>query len=240
MKGRDTQPLTAPIMTKHVLIITTIIVAVIAIGATATYITLRQGGEKVRRQEGVATTTEEPLVQPEEPITTKPIDISDRKTYRNEKYGFEFKFPEEGSLRAQSKPISPNKAWVTVRFPFNNPASDDRFTIWTKMLDVRVDDIAREKCEFPKTGSKVLINGVTFFLKDFVDHAMGGETNYHEVYSTYRNDLCFKIALFLGTRSVRVTTLDATLERDSALKKLAQEGEIDLLRQVLSTFRFIR
>lgn len=56
-------------MLKNTLIITIIIVVVIALGATATYITLRQGGEEVRQEQPVATLPgqpEEPGAQPEE------------------------------------------------------------------------------------------------------------------------------------------------------------------------------
>jgi hypothetical protein len=93
-------------MPKKTLIITVIIVAVIALGATAVYIVQKQEAGKVR-QKGVATTPEKPVVQPEEPTTTEPIDTSDWKTYRNEKYGLEFKYPrgwlvKEGKIPAPS------------------------------------------------------------------------------------------------------------------------------------------
>jgi len=95
-------------MPRHILIITAIIVATIAIGVTAAFLILRQGGEEVSRQAEVATTTEESVAQPEgtttpekpatqleEPTTTEPIDTSDWKVYRNEEYGFEIKYPRD-------------------------------------------------------------------------------------------------------------------------------------------------
>jgi hypothetical protein len=85
-------------MSKNIFIITAIIVAVIAIGATAIYITLRQEGEEMKPKQPVITPPkipEEPIVQPEEPTPTEPIDISDWKTYRNEEYGFEVKYPKD-------------------------------------------------------------------------------------------------------------------------------------------------
>lgn len=64
------------------LVITLLAIVIIVLGATAVYITQRQEGEKVKEQ----------------PVGTIPkapeIDISDWKTYRNEKYGFEIKYPK--------------------------------------------------------------------------------------------------------------------------------------------------
>jgi hypothetical protein len=84
-------------MPKKTLIITAIIVAVIALGATAVYIVQRQEAGKVR-QKGVATTPEKPVVQPEEPTTTGPIDTANWKVYRNKEYGFELKYPKEWEI----------------------------------------------------------------------------------------------------------------------------------------------
>jgi len=89
-------------MPKNTLIITALVVAVIVIGVTAVFTIQRQVSKEVKRREEVATTTErpivesqpeEPTVQPEEPTTTEPIDTSDWKVYRNEKYGYEVKYP---------------------------------------------------------------------------------------------------------------------------------------------------
>lgn len=59
-------------MLKNILIITAIIVTVIALGATATYITLRQGGEEVKEQP-VATVPEAPEKPPVQPPETPSI-----------------------------------------------------------------------------------------------------------------------------------------------------------------------
>jgi hypothetical protein len=96
-------------MPKKTLIITVIIVAVIALGATAVYIVQRQEAGKVKRPEEVTTIPSAPekpeaqpsetppitevTPQPETPTTTEPIDTSNWKVYRNEKYRFEVRYP---------------------------------------------------------------------------------------------------------------------------------------------------
>jgi hypothetical protein len=55
-------------MPKKILIITAIIVAVIGLGATAVYVTQKQGGKEVKKQEEVTTTTERQVIQPGKPI----------------------------------------------------------------------------------------------------------------------------------------------------------------------------
>jgi hypothetical protein len=71
------------------IVITLLVIAFIAVAGAATYITLRQKGEEVKTEQEVATI---PKV-PEEPTTTEPIDTSDWKTYRNEKYEYEIRYP---------------------------------------------------------------------------------------------------------------------------------------------------
>jgi hypothetical protein len=63
-------------------------VAIIAIGATAVYITQRQGSEEAKRQKEVTTTAKKPET-----------DTSDWKVYRNEVYGFEMKYPSDWKVQ---------------------------------------------------------------------------------------------------------------------------------------------
>jgi hypothetical protein len=119
-------------MLKKIGIITAIIVAIILIGLTAIYITQRQEGEEMRREERVATTPkvpEQPTIQPEEPVT-QPETPTDWKIYKGEKWGWMIKYPPElvglersdkdMGLRYYSDPKTPE--FIQFQSPFQDPS----------------------------------------------------------------------------------------------------------------------
>jgi hypothetical protein len=86
-------------MLKKTLIITAIIVAVIALGVTALYIAKRQVGKEAKKPEGTATGLGKRIVYPKDTVA---IDTSDWKIYRNEKYGFEVRYPNNWQISPYS------------------------------------------------------------------------------------------------------------------------------------------
>lgn len=90
-------------MSKKILIIASVIVGLIAVGATA-YVVLGQEGKEVEPDQPVVSGPEEPgeEIQPEEAATSKTIDTSDWKTYRNEVYGYEVGYPAHYTIQEDS------------------------------------------------------------------------------------------------------------------------------------------
>ena len=105
-------------MPRNILVITLLILALLALGVTSFYLTLKGKGERMEKEERVPTLPEEPVVESQEPTTTEAIDTSDWKTYRNEEWGFEVKYPpqvfnivveqDKVSLKEASPPILPD------------------------------------------------------------------------------------------------------------------------------------
>jgi hypothetical protein len=219
-------------MNKNILIITAIIVAVIGLivlGGVA-YIGLKsqKGVQEEMREEELPTAVipepaEEPVAQPEEPITEQPttpepIDTSDWKTYRNKKLGFEVKCPREywispisyGECVVIQGDIS-EKGWPQIEIchpntpPFNPPPGTD-LVEWLRKNFQQYDKIP----EKPNTE----IDGIPA-VKIYY-HGRPQAYNSYEIFLIKSNKL-FKISL---------------LDIDSKESR-------ELYDQILSTFKFL-
>ena len=82
-------------MPRNILIIFLLILALFALGVTTFYLTLKEKGERMEKEERVETLPEEPVVESQEPTTAEAIDTSDWKVYRDEELGIAFKYPKE-------------------------------------------------------------------------------------------------------------------------------------------------
>ena len=89
-------------MPRNILVITLLILALLALGATTFYLTLKEKSEKMEKEERVATLPEEPVVESQEPTTLEAIDTSDWKSYSG--YGISFKYPSHFKVESRKGP----------------------------------------------------------------------------------------------------------------------------------------
>lgn len=107
-------------MPKKIAIIALLVIAIIAVAGAATYIVQQRqekGAERVR--------------QVEEPVATLPkipeIDTSDWKVYRNEKYGFEVRYPREWQINIQSS----EGAFLKIPHVYATPEFEEyHYIVW--------------------------------------------------------------------------------------------------------------
>jgi hypothetical protein len=164
------------------------------------------------------------------------------KTYRNEKYGFEVKYPSEFKIIRDEKfiegsvlnSIGLNNRLVFIRqsksFPQFNSGIENIFAITLN------DDNNPNKCfsayEILLT-EKVNING-TIFNRGSRDGAAAGTHIFSEIYRTIKNNKCVEVSLNF------ISSSDWNTEGALKIEEKERKSGIDILNKMLSTFKFIR
>ncbi|RSN76249.1 hypothetical protein D6D85_04675 [Candidatus Methanodesulfokora washburnensis] len=181
---------------------------------------------------------EEPKKEmPKEPAPTEleEVDVSDWKTYTNEEYGFEVKYPKDSKVGKVGKSI-------VIDLPLT-PGTN----LTGKYLKIFIDNKNREECSDPAPeytrapgtleelkSERVIFNKVVFYKKEVGDCGMGSciITQY---FSTYHNDYCFHLTFELYYSGVIYTP-----DYKGPLKEFDEIKEKETFNKMLSTFRFFK
>jgi hypothetical protein len=232
-----------------------LVIIVITIVSMAAYFkqSIKEGSkieEGIQEKERVTTLPEKPtlpVAQPLEteepapsktPIATELIDTSAWKVYRNEKYGFEMRYPEDFIIQTDIPVIFIEDSIISFKLV------NDKYYKGTNLAEASLAVGVREGREALASCFKVepfsgyeykgeeLINGITFhkYLK-----WEGATGHLYEVtsYRTIHRDICFEGGLFIHSRSIGAF-------EPGAVSEFNKKEVLAKLNQVFSTFKFLK
>jgi len=164
------------------------------------------------------------------PTTTigSQIDTSDWKTYGNEEYGYEIKYPSEGEISVRNYY---GENYVYIRLPFA-PGT----LLANKELIIIAKKATPETCSNPLDApdiygtETIYINSIKF-KKELGTNCGMGKCEESISYSTMREDRCISLSLVLTVLG------QLSVER---LPEFDQEKETKVFEHILSTFRFTK
>ena len=172
------------------------------------------------------------------------------KTYSNDQYGFEIKYPNDyGLSKSESAPYFDYSWQKLTGFYYQDEWADSNISVFADNRSKNVSKcLINESYDNGKPlAVKKNIGGVDWYVvaEKIGDAAMGGERGLNTEYRILRNGYCYRLAGFVHWRIVGYSGIindgkSSATEEETRAQKASIDSQEKTVEDIIATFRFVK